>query len=411
MSRSVLAAPIEREVLVFRASLLGILSALLLAPASASAVAAEGTIAFVSQRDGNLEIYTMRPDGSGQTNISANPALDQHPAISPDGSKIAFTSDRDGNTEIYVMGIDGSNPTRLTTHVSNDEHPSWSPDGGRIAFTSYREGNADIMVMNADGTQQLNITNDPSTDQAPDWSPSGGSIAFNSDRDGTHEIYRMTTQGLNLGQLTDNGGGVANINPSWSPTGESISFSSTRDGNFEIYTMFSLTGSGETRLTHTTGLAFEVTSNYGPDGRIVFDTTRDAGNSEIYLMQPDGTLQTNISNHPAGEMEPDWSAGAQTKTPKELSLKSKPKKKVQRGKKVLLTATIAPCGHHAGMEVTFMRKKKGGYAPFATKATGAECVAKVKRKTFQNTKFRATVAEDTDHLAAISNQVIVKVVG
>ena len=66
--------------------------------------------------------------------------------------KIAFVSNRDGNDEIYVMDADGSNQTRLTFNDGSDSSPMWSPDGAQIAFTSVREGNTDIYVMDADGS-------------------------------------------------------------------------------------------------------------------------------------------------------------------------------------------------------------------------------------------------------------------
>ena len=59
----------------------------------------------------------MNPDGTGQTRLTNNPALDSAPAWSPDGTKILFTSTRDNamSPSLYVMNADGSSPTRVTT--------------------------------------------------------------------------------------------------------------------------------------------------------------------------------------------------------------------------------------------------------------------------------------------------------
>ena len=121
-----------------------------------------------------------------------------------DGTKLAFTSDRDVNREIYVMNAqDGSNQTNLTMNPATDEFPSWSPDGTKIAFVT----DADIYVMNAqDGSNQTNLTMNPAFDFDPSWSPDGTKLAFTSDRDGNTEVYVMNAQdGSNQTRLTDNG--------------------------------------------------------------------------------------------------------------------------------------------------------------------------------------------------------------
>ncbi|GIV01726.1 MAG: hypothetical protein KatS3mg015_0556 [Fimbriimonadales bacterium] len=119
-------------------------------------------IAFESTRDGNFEIYVMNADGTNQTNLTNNAAIDSGPVWSADGSKIAFVSDRDGNDEVYVMNADGTNQTRLTNNPApSDRFPVWSPDGSKIAFVSDRDGNVEIYVMNADGTSQTRPDEQP----------------------------------------------------------------------------------------------------------------------------------------------------------------------------------------------------------------------------------------------------------
>ncbi len=93
-------------------------------------------IAFMSDRDGNREIYLLEMPAADEPleagtlkaiNISQNPAEDGDPAWSPNGSHIVFISDRDGNPEIYVMRSDGTDVRRLTDNDADDLHPAWSP--------------------------------------------------------------------------------------------------------------------------------------------------------------------------------------------------------------------------------------------------------------------------------------------
>ena len=86
-----------------------------------------GRVAFVSNRDGNSEIYVMNADGTGLTRLTNDPAVDAYPAWSPDGNRIAFTSSRDGHYNIYVMNADGTGVTQLTTSASSygSQAPAW----------------------------------------------------------------------------------------------------------------------------------------------------------------------------------------------------------------------------------------------------------------------------------------------
>ena len=155
---------------------------------------AAGKIAFVSDRDGNDEIYLMNADGSNAVNLTNHPANDRHPSWSPDGKSIAFASERHDNSfDIYLLEIETGRLSRLTTQGSNTG-PAWSPSGRRIAFVSDRFGDKDVMVMNADGSRQIQLTIDVHSDDQPTWSPDSGSIAYVSDIGGQQDIYVIDPQ-------------------------------------------------------------------------------------------------------------------------------------------------------------------------------------------------------------------------
>ncbi|MDH7487479.1 MAG: hypothetical protein QHJ81_14545 [Anaerolineae bacterium] len=101
---------------------------------------------------GEEGLAVMNSDGSGEQLIIADKTATA-PAVSPDGRLIAFMSQRDGNWEIYRGNADGSAISRLTTNDGNDGLPAWSPDGRTIAFVSDRGGAWAMWAMNADGSQ------------------------------------------------------------------------------------------------------------------------------------------------------------------------------------------------------------------------------------------------------------------
>ena len=115
-------------------------------------------IAFVSARTDDLEagqaerhqIYSINIDGSDETHLNPNPYDCYSPVVSPDGGAIAFVSARDGDIEIYLMDADGSNERRLTNEIGASMQPAFSPDSTLLAFVSDRSDTFQIYLMQLD---------------------------------------------------------------------------------------------------------------------------------------------------------------------------------------------------------------------------------------------------------------------
>jgi Tol biopolymer transport system component len=252
----------------------------------------------------------MNADGSGVTPLTNDASVDLFPAWSPDGKKIAFLSDRGGGGgDIWIMNADGSGIARLTAigHVgklawspdgkqlafdrdtgiwtvdADGTHfgelnsrqcdpsstctsfswPTWNPNGRTIAFegtdTDYQgQTQADIWGIPLSGGSQSRITSTPSRSEAkPDWSPGAAKIALESFAPfASSQVWTMSANGLDGVQLTSDG---SNGEPAWSPDGTRIAFASYRDGNFELYVM-NADGSGQTNLTRNGAPAGEDSS-------------------------------------------------------------------------------------------------------------------------------------------------------
>jgi TolB protein len=177
------------------------------------------------------------------------------PAWSPNGRLIAYTM----NYAIWVVDVNKALKGDLSTaHVlvrphdelGQAEYPVWSPDGKRLLFNGLRNGSFDIWTVEADGSGLRDLTPQPSLEYSASWSPDGSRVVFGSNRGSESEegghIFAVDVETRRIRRLTaDPGGDYA---PAWSPDGRWIAFNSTRDGNTEIYIMRP-DGTGQRRLT------------------------------------------------------------------------------------------------------------------------------------------------------------------
>jgi Tol biopolymer transport system component len=94
------------------------------------------------------------------------------------------------------------------------------------------------------------------------------------------------------------------LSPQWSPDGTRIVFESRRDGgDSEIYVM-NADATGQTRLTDSPGIDRQPT--WSPDGTMIAFESERTGDRDIYLMRADGTGVVNLTNNPGYDGEPSW---------------------------------------------------------------------------------------------------------
>ena len=232
-----------------------------------------GTIAFASQAPRGWDVHVTDVKTGATTRLTDHPALDFNAAVSPDARRVAFVSERDGHMEIYSMKPDGSGARRLTRHFALNDHPTWSPDGKRLVFTSTRQPagkpgqswNA-LYVMNADGSDVKRLSPPGAVDFSPAWSPGKDHIAFVSQGQG---ICVMKPDGSHRRVSVKDGGW-----PTFAGNGDWLYFHK-HEGCWGIWRV-RLDGSGLKRLTPS-NLDVCTPSGSAAPGRLAVAVFRDSG--------------------------------------------------------------------------------------------------------------------------------------
>ena len=273
------------------------------------------TIVFVSNRDGNEELYSINPDGTGLTRLTDNLGTDKEPDWSPDGNQIAYTSNHTGVNEIYVMNADGTNQHPLAAGFN----PLWSPDGTMIVFHTPPINpvavTPDLSIMYADGSgQRVLMAVDMFGEglSVETWMPDSQNLIIDSTK------FRGGNMGNGVCLLPISTGIPQCPLPGWMGAGGSAlsEFTFTRDGQHVIFydsvvNQYYTSGPDGSNLLPLTDYVCNESgcglSTWSPDGQFTVVSNSENGNEEIYVISRDGSSKVNLTNNPFADNDPVWS--------------------------------------------------------------------------------------------------------
>ncbi len=256
-------------------------------------------IVFVSNKNGNEDIFSVNLDGSELSQLTENTDKDAYPSVSTDGKKIAYTSDINGYWQIMVMDWDGKNKIQLTDDPIRSGYPTWSFDGRYIFYEVYKDGDWEIYRMNSDGSNRKRLTFNAGAD---DWHPFAhpykDKVIFESGSPGHEGIYIMDDDGDNIERISE--GSARKRIPCMSVDGEYILFMGYEE-NLEFVYIMDENGENIRKISDRRKSGHPFIS---PDNSIIaFEASVD-GQNEIFIINLDGSGETRITSIPGDDWDP-----------------------------------------------------------------------------------------------------------
>lgn len=264
-------------------------------------------VAFLSNRDGNVEIYSMLADGSAYTRMTNSEFTEHQISWSNDGDSIAYTSeDPDGKRSVQHVSFSNLTPTPVIFGSDGETDPAWSPSERVVVFAKLNPEGESIGIYLRDPTNVNDVQLTAGPHRFPTWSPDGTRLAYVSTQiDEQEDVYivGVSSAGWTVAPFRVTSSSARDYAPVWSPDGGSIAFLSDRDGNVEIYTAPSFqTQEPPTRLTRNA--VDELSVQWGPTGMLLFPSGPE-GSTDLFVMESNGQGQRRLTSG-APATQPDW---------------------------------------------------------------------------------------------------------
>lgn len=186
-------------------------------------------LCFVQENSKGLsDIFLLEP-GSGRLARLTEPG---HSCFQPcwngDGTALAFLSDRDGRTQVYTMAADGNHARPVTADAADKVCVAWDPRAGRIAFAAREDGSSRLYTVAADGSDRRPLAAVPEPVTSLCWAPDGRSLLLGVKTAGG---TRLRLAGLD-GELRDLAeSGAAGQFPQWAKNPAPLVASVQADGH------------------------------------------------------------------------------------------------------------------------------------------------------------------------------------
>jgi TolB protein len=197
-------------------------------------------IAFVANKTGQKEIYTIEIDGTQLTQLTQDRSISVSPALSADGSRLAYTGYQSGYADVYQISLGSGSRQRIMKFPGTNSGAAYSPDSSQLAVTLSKDGNPELYVTDASGGSPRRLTFTAGVESSPTWSPDGREIIYSSDQGGSPTLYRISASGGSPHPLRTGFG--YNTEPHWSPDGKRVVFNTRSGGGFTIASLELATG-------------------------------------------------------------------------------------------------------------------------------------------------------------------------